>query len=277
MKLVEGRDLEALLQDRPTPTQDLPRFLTIFQQVCQTVAFAHSKQIVHRDLKPLNVMVGAFGEVQVMDWGMAKVLKSTGSTDQDCAYQNSREEKESAGAIVTNRSSDLTLATESGWVGGTPGYMSPEQARGEGSRVGKPSDVFSLGAMLCQILTGRPPYSGGTRAAQERQAQAAAMEQAFIQLEGCGADAALIALAKACLAADPQLRPADAEEVTRDLTRYLDGVQQKLRAVEVERARAEVKVAEEPQEAALASGTDGCSGVRADDRVGSLELVRGRG
>ena len=73
MKLVEGRTLAALLADRASPADDLPRFLQVFEQVCQAVAYAHSQGVVHRDLKPANVMVGAFGEVQVMDWGHATV------------------------------------------------------------------------------------------------------------------------------------------------------------------------------------------------------------
>ena len=78
MKLVKGRTLAELLKERADPADDLPRFLSIFEQISQTVAYAHSKGVIHRDLKPANVMVGAFGEVQVMDWGLAKVL--SGST-----------------------------------------------------------------------------------------------------------------------------------------------------------------------------------------------------
>src|SRR2546430_5934251 len=78
MKLIEGRTLSELLRDRPTPQTDLPRFLKIFQQIAQTLAYAHSRGIIHRDLKPLNVMVGAFGEVQVMDWGLAHRLGGDG-------------------------------------------------------------------------------------------------------------------------------------------------------------------------------------------------------
>ncbi len=72
MKLVRGRTLEALLKDRPPGGADLPRFLDIFERICQAVGYAHSQGVIHRDLKPSNVMVGEFGEVQVMDWGIAK-------------------------------------------------------------------------------------------------------------------------------------------------------------------------------------------------------------
>ena len=81
MKLVKGRTLAALLKERTDPSENLPRFLGFFEQLCQTVAYAHARGIIHRDLKPANVMIGRFGEVQVMDWGLAKVL-----TDTDVAH-----------------------------------------------------------------------------------------------------------------------------------------------------------------------------------------------
>jgi hypothetical protein len=80
MKLVQGQTLADLLKQRTNPQDDLPRFLTIFEQVCQTLAYAHAAGVIHRDLKPHNIMVGAFGEVQVLDWGFAKVLGTNGDT-----------------------------------------------------------------------------------------------------------------------------------------------------------------------------------------------------
>ena len=88
MKLVQGRTLAEMLAQRPSLTHDLPRFLNIFESVCQALAYAHSRKIIHRDLKPLNIMVGAFGEVQIMDWGIAKVL-----TDGEETRSKGRERK----------------------------------------------------------------------------------------------------------------------------------------------------------------------------------------
>ena len=82
MKLVEGRDLAALLGERRSATEDWPRLLGIFEQICQTMAYAHSRGVIHRDLKPSNVMVGSFGEVQVMDWGLARVLEQGAGADE---------------------------------------------------------------------------------------------------------------------------------------------------------------------------------------------------
>ena len=115
MKLIEGRTLAALLKERPTPADELPRFLKVFEQICQTLAYAHSRGVIHRDLKPLNVMVGAFGEVQVMDWGLAKVVKS--------------------GSVRTIRSEQTEAQLEAGTQLGTPAYMAPEQACGEVERM----------------------------------------------------------------------------------------------------------------------------------------------
>ena len=118
MKLVKGQTLAALLAARPSPADGLPRFLAIFEQVCQTVAYAHARGVIHRDLKPSNVMVGGFGEVQVMDWGLAKVLPRGGVADDATAGKVPSQET----VIATARSggdSDADLS-RAGSVMGTP-------------------------------------------------------------------------------------------------------------------------------------------------------------
>jgi serine/threonine-protein kinase len=156
MKLVKGRTLASLLADRPDPAHDLPRFVSIFEAVCQTVAYAHARGVIHRDLKPSNVMVGGFGEVQVMDWGLAKVLKTGGVADE----KEPPEPAPQVSVIQTARSGSDADASRAGSVLGTPAYMSPEQARGEIDAVDRRSDVFGLGSMLCEILTGQPAFTG---------------------------------------------------------------------------------------------------------------------
>jgi serine/threonine-protein kinase len=154
MKLIKGRTLADLLSERSAPAADLPRFLGIFEQVCQAVAYAHSKGVIHRDLKPHNVMVGAFGEVQVMDWGLAKVLGDRGSPNTG--------KVEEVSAIVTDRAATPGWASQPGAQLGTPAYMAPEQARGEVDRLDERCDVFGLGAILCVLLIGQPPFRGGS-------------------------------------------------------------------------------------------------------------------
>src|SRR5262249_40808392 len=185
----------------------------VFEQVCAAVAFAHARDLIHRDLKPSNVMLGEFGEVLVMDWGIAKALAAR---PQPAPLPPTPVLLSlSVGGATTAPGGPEGLA---GQARGTPAFMAPEQARGEASQVGKASDVFGLGGILCVTLTGQPPY---TRA---RQVLAGDVTEAFARLDGCGADAELIGLAKACLAPAPGARPADAGEVAGRVRRYRDGV-----------------------------------------------------
>jgi serine/threonine protein kinase len=239
MKLVKGQTLAALLQARAGPADDRPRFIAIFEAICQTMAYAHARGVVHRDLKPNNVMVGNFGEVQVMDWGLAKVLHAGGAADD-------RGPEQARGAAVnTARSGSVRHASRAGSVLGTLAYMPPEQARGEIHEVNERADVFALGAMLCEILTGHPPYVAGTHAETQRMAAQGDLAAALTRLAESGGDGVLLDLARRCLAAAPADRPRDAGEVSSAMTAYLAGVQEKLRSAEMDRARAQATASEE--------------------------------
>jgi WD40 repeat protein len=260
MKLVKGETLAELLKGRESrrvepggSPHDLPRFLTVFEQVCQTLAYAHSKRVIHRDLKPANVMVGAFGEVQVMDWGLAKVLPEVPTPAEALDPERTRD---GASVVETARAGEPDSATQAGSVLGTFAYMPPEQARGEVGRLDRRCDVFGLGAILCEVLTGEPPYTG-TAEARRAFAQVGHTAPAFERLDRCGADGELVALAKWCLAAEPEGRPADAGEVAAALTAYLGGVQERLRAAEITQARTEERAAAEQRRRRLARALAG--------------------
>jgi serine/threonine protein kinase len=232
MKLVRGHTLEHLLRNRPHPAADLPQFIAIYEQVCQAVGFAHSQRVVHRDLKPSNVMVGAFGEVQVMDWGLAKDL--TGG-----AVESPAADAEASGLITpTTGEAD----TQPGSILGTPAYMAPEQARGEPAD--PRADVFALGGLLTVILTGQPTFIAPDARSTWRLAVAANTTDALARLSACRADPDLIALAARCLATNPADRPADAGQVATLVADHRAGVEERLRRSETEQAAAEAREAE---------------------------------
>jgi serine/threonine protein kinase/tetratricopeptide (TPR) repeat protein len=239
MRLVQGQNLDHLLAQRSAALADLPRWLGVFLQVCQVMAYAHSKGVIHRDLKPGNIMVGAFGEVQVMDWGLAKDLGSPEeeATGPGGASNGFGDARQTANPWGETRS-------ELGMVLGTPAYMPPEQARGEIQRFDHRSDVFGLGAILCVILTGEPPYIGATTTDLCRRAREGDLAETLGRLDGCGADGELVGLAKACLAVEPAQRPADAEAVVERVMAYQAGVAQRLRQADLERAATLTRQAE---------------------------------
>jgi WD40 repeat protein len=226
MKLIEGQTLAALLDARAAPKDDLPRLLKIFEQVAQTIAYAHSKGVIHRDLKPQNVMVGAFGEVQVVDWGLAKQLGQSTPAPSVPAGDSA------VGSAHETRST----ATRAGSVMGTPAYMPPEQAQGAAEDVDARADVFGLGAILLEILTGSPPFLGPHALVAAR---AGDLAGAWAGLAVCDADPELVELARHCLAADPARRPATGQAVADRITAHLVGVQTRLRAAEMASARAQ--------------------------------------
>jgi serine/threonine-protein kinase len=236
MKLVRGQTLAKLLGERPRPDHDLPRFLAIFEQVCQTMANAHAHGVIHRDLKPSNVMVGAFGEVQVMDWGLAKVLNRGRKPSDPPAPAHGE-------IIVTSaRTAAPDQATHEGRLIGTLPFMAPEQALGEIDKHDERTDVFLLGGILCAILTGEAPYE---RTTGLRAQQTSDLQPAFDRLDASEADSELIELAKVCLTADREGRPRDAGAVAERIARYMVAVQERLRAAELARAKAVTKAEEQ--------------------------------
>jgi tetratricopeptide (TPR) repeat protein len=248
MKFVRGQTLAELLAKRSSPRDGLQHFVTLFKQVCETVAYAHSKGIIHRDLKPSNVMVGQFGEVQVMDWGLAKVL------DGDSAEPtiDSSKLKEMDSSARAAQGAARFPSTQVGVAIGTWEFMPPEQARGLACQADERSDVFALGAFLCAILTGKPPYVGHTKEEVMRQAREADLAGTDARLDACGADADLIKLAKRCLAEKPDDRPRDASKVATAVAEYMADVEERAQKAKVAQAVAEEKAARLAEEKAEA-------------------------
>ncbi|QJX00109.1 protein kinase domain-containing protein [Frigoriglobus tundricola] len=248
MKLIKGDTLADLLDRTPN---DPARFVPAFGQVCQAVAYAHARKVVHRDLKPANVMIGAFGEVQVMDWGLAKIL--SGAPPEPLPETGGGE-----GPVVPAPAPagvpDDALATQEGSILGTPAYISPEQASGAIDQVDERADVFGLGAVLCAILTGDAPYASPDPETVRALAINGETGDAFRRLDAGGADPELVALCKRCLARDRAARPRDAGEVARAVTAHLLAAETRAKQAELqrvrseaERAAAEVEAAERPQ------------------------------
>lgn len=145
MKLVKGLSLDDVINLLRIGDRDALRSynhlarLRLFQRICQGMAYAHAKGVVHRDLKPANILIGEYGEVQIMDWGLAKIVKSSVPDVDD--------------ALVSTVRQGSGMNTFGGAIAGTPAYMSPEQARGDFAHIGPASDVFALGLILAELIT----------------------------------------------------------------------------------------------------------------------------
>lgn len=244
MKWVEEITLADRLNEETTfkgsPPQQL---IDSFRLLCQAVAYAHGKGIIHRDIKPANVMVSpansANTTVQLMDWGLAKDLGSKQDLDSETNDQT---------ILPTLTSADHTSP---GDVLGTFCYLPPEQARGEIELIKQHSDVFGLGAVFCEILTGKPPYwfSSDTECPDKvvalKRAKEPKLQDAYQRLDRCGADQELIDLAKQCLSPSPEQRPASGNEVLEGINQYLEGIQKRLQQEITERAAAKARAEEE--------------------------------
>jgi len=195
MKLVRGETLA----DHAASLEHEAARLVVFERVAETVAFAHASGIVHRDLKPSNVMVGQFGEVLVLDWGVARVLARA-------------HEANVAGARPTDRHSNTPIdGTSEGTRIGTAGFMAPEQAHGDSSSAGPPADVYALGALLFWMWTGSAAPGDVNDVSRHLSATAPAPSKR------------LAAMIRKCLSPAPVDRYPSAKELVDDLARYRQG------------------------------------------------------
>ena len=232
MKLIEGRTLKDVLsklRKKDIETAELfgrTRLMNIFRSVCMAIGFAHSRGVIHRDIKPSNIMVGEYGEVLVLDWGVAKVV---GRDDALSHLDDSVQTKRSA-------SGDSTMM---GLITGTPSYMPPEQAAGRVDKLDQRSDIYALGALLYEILTLKPPY----REKKHRDTLRAVIEKPLIPPSRRAPDQNIPALLEEvclrCLQKKPKNRYDSVKELVDDLMRYLSGVEDLDRRIKLAEARLE--------------------------------------
>ncbi len=229
MKMVRGITLRKVLElmaggaAATVKKYPLGALLTIFQKVCDALAFAHSKGVIHRDLKPENIMLGDFGEVLLMDWGLAKVLDAQHTVPT--AFASSAIRSLVHSAVRDDLSASATMA---GAIMGTPQYMAPEQARGEVELLDARSDIYALGAILYYLLVLRPPISGTD--AMEIVGRVAAgrtdpldVTKKHAHLPGGRVPDSLAAVVGKAMALQPAARYQSVADLQADLAAYQDG------------------------------------------------------
>lgn len=214
MKYLRGMTLSQILQDlrkgAPDAARAYPRhrLLGAFSTLCLAVDFAHSRGVIHRDLKPSNVMLGAYGELYVLDWGVAKVVKEAPSPAPEPSQDDDAPEGD-----MTGRGEML----------GTVGYMSPEQCRGRNAELGPSSDVYSLGAILFEILTLEPLHERSTRMAMIYETVHGVVAEPSVRVPGSDVPPELEAICVEATRLDPKARYASARALHEELERFLEG------------------------------------------------------
>ncbi len=211
MKLVRGRTLASAIREAETLPNRLA-LLSHFVDLCQAIAYSHSRRVIHRDIKPSNVMVGKFGETVVLDWGLAKVK------DKKDEHASQIEE-----TLKTLRLPAAAAGheTHAGQVLGTPTYMPPEQAAGQIDRIDERSDVYSLGAVLYTLLTGKYPYDG-ENASDTLNKVLVGPPKPLLEVEP-NAPPELAAICERAMQRDAEKRYKDAKDLAEDIIRFQTG------------------------------------------------------
>jgi formylglycine-generating enzyme required for sulfatase activity/serine/threonine protein kinase len=229
MRLVRGRDLRKVFELVRTRREGwtLARALGAMLKVCEAVAYAHSKGVVHRDLKPANVMVGRFGEVYVMDWGLARVLGEKDRHDLRIASSAGSSDVSRVDTDVrryAGQTPGSPLLTMDGRVVGTPSYMAPEQAMGRSDELGPRADVYAIGAMLYHLLAGHMPYvpTGADVSPVNVYSMLLAGPPAPLAQVAPDAPAELVAICQKAMAREPDDRYAGTLDVAKDVEAFLD-------------------------------------------------------